>query len=184
MLIGSSSVAAAQPSHGVLQVQEADPVHRFVQDGVTITWGDSPNMNDLEIRETPGASATDSSGAEAKIGRAILAAYRDAQQPPPLASGMSTAASDYCTWSPDSYGSADFKPACAAHDVCYSSNSYRDRATCDWAFKGDLNFACNTEYASWWEYTDKQACNGVAWTYYQAVRNYGESHYNGKGDPS
>lgn len=163
--------------------------HRYVQDGVTITWGDSDDMSDLKITKTPGATTSTNSGTDKKVGSAILAAYRQtngATQPVSADDGTSTpragaAKTDYCTWSPDSYGSANFKPACASHDSCYSSSSKSSRLTCDKRFKSALNRACNSAYDDWYDYPDKKACNGVAWTYYQAVRKAGKSHYNGQG---
>ena len=141
-------------------------------------------MNDLQIRETPNAKPTSSSGAEAKIGQAILDAYRDTQQRSLRDAGFSVAATDYCTFSPDGYGKASFKRACAAHDRCYSSSSWLDRVTCDRAFKTRMNSACNSAYDAWWETVARKECNGVAWVYYQAVRNGAQWAYNGHGDPS
>lgn len=166
--------------------------HTFVADGVTITWGESDDMSDIEFASTPGKANYASSAADKKIGTAILRAYQSTggATRAPSADGatasaqggpLAAAATDYCTYSPDSYGSANFKPACAAHDKCYSSSSKVSRLTCDKRFKSGLNASCNKAYDNWYDYPDKKACNGVAWTYYQAVRKAGKSHYHGQG---
>lgn len=50
--------------------------------------------------------------------------------------GMFGTTGDGCTWVPDSWGSANFRPACDRHDFCYSRQSSQDRLTCDKANQG------------------------------------------------
>ncbi|WP_076692824.1 phospholipase A2 [Tersicoccus sp. Bi-70] len=94
------------------------------------------------------------------------------------------ATTDYCgtrstAWVPDSWGKADFRYACARHDACYSATSTTSRLACDQAFLTRLRTACSTAYSAWnpLRYT----CYGVAWTYYEAVREFGVYAYSGKG---
>ena len=128
-----------------------------------------------------------SSSEDEKIGKAILAAYLQTttgdfnKAQPGLIIYAAAGKPDYCTWSPDSFGKANFKPACAAHDNCYSSRITTRRLSCDNRFEDALNKACNSAFSSWWEIADQKGCNGVAWVYYQAVRKAGKSHYHGKG---
>lgn len=188
MTTASMLTMAGQAQAGVSD-SSTEPTHRYVQSGITITWGDAEDMSDLKITKTPGAAPSAKSGTDEKVGSAVLDAYlRTNGGTQPASTGgatsmsrMGSAKSDYCTYSPDSYGSANFKPACASHDKCYSSSSKSSRLTCDKRFKSALNRACNSAYDDWYDYPDKKACNGVAWTYYQAVRKVGKSHYNGQG---
>lgn len=43
---------------------------------------------------------------------------------------------DGCSYSPDQWGKANFKPACDRHDICYSKSSKVNRKTCDTEFGG------------------------------------------------
>lgn len=89
------------------------------------------------------------------------------------------AAPNGCSYSPDSWGRANFKPTCNSHDRCYSSSSARDRKTCDISFYGNLLAECKRAYPN--ETVRRNACNGVASTYFTFVRNSGGDHYKGKG---
>lgn len=90
-----------------------------------------------------------------------------------------SAQGDGCTFSPDAWGSANFLPACNRHDFCYSSDNTQDRLTCDKLFYVDLQNICWAAYNS--QPAQHTACKGVAWSYYQAVRAFGGSHYEGRG---
>lgn len=71
-------------------------------------------------------------------------------------------------------GAADFGPACWNHDACYSAGSTTDRATCDARFRADMRYACDLDGGS-------SFCYSVASLYYQAVRSFGDSFYEGSG---
>ncbi|MCS6871810.1 MAG: phospholipase A2 [Anaerolineae bacterium] len=65
-----------------------------------------------------------------------------------------------------------FTPACNRHDICYGTCG-SNRAACDSRFYEDMRAICATR--SWWTRT---SCYAAAWTYYQAVRNFGQGAYN------
>ncbi|MCF2710151.1 hypothetical protein I6E37_00215 [Schaalia hyovaginalis] len=89
------------------------------------------------------------------------------------------ASGDGCTWSPDRWGAANFRPACDRHDACYGPNSLSSRKVCDDQFYVQLQNVCIATYRD--QAVQKNACLGVALAYYQAVRQFGASHYQGKG---
>ncbi|MDO4665240.1 MAG: phospholipase A2 [Actinomycetaceae bacterium] len=88
---------------------------------------------------------------------------------------------DGCTWSPDRWGKANFRPACDRHDKCYGHTSTVSRLQCDNNFHSDLRKICSAAYSK--SKVKKSACNGVAAAYYTGVRKFGRSHYQGKGSP-
>lgn len=88
------------------------------------------------------------------------------------------ASTDGCTLSPDSFGAANFKPACDHHDICYSATSTTDRLSCDGLFRTELFQACAAAYPAGGMRT---TCYGVAETYYGAVRTFGWYYYRGAG---
>jgi len=100
--------------------------------------------------------------------------------PPAAVSAPVAVLSQYCTWSPDSWGRADFRPACSAHDRCYSPGSTASRLDCDQRLRADLRLACAGAYRG----ASLSTCRGVASTYYGAVRWLGRSRYLGAGDPA
>jgi hypothetical protein len=80
---------------------------------------------------------------------------------------------DYCTDSPDQPLGFDFRMPCARHDFGYGN--YRqvglfpaNKDRIDSAFYYDLKVKC-THYSV----IVRPACYSLAWTYYQAVRNFG-----------
>lgn len=66
----------------------------------------------------------------------------------------------------------NFTPACNSHDLCYSSSGI-SRSTCDTNFYNAMLAVCNRGWTS----TSRAWCRGWAWTYYQAVRNFGGPAY-------
>lgn len=83
-----------------------------------------------------------------------------------------------CSYSPDSWGKADFKPSCDKHDICYSSGSRTNRYTCDTRFYSNLKAECKRVYSN--TTVRLSACNKIAKVYYDAVRAFGGSHYAGR----
>ncbi|OZM74647.1 phospholipase [Amycolatopsis antarctica] len=79
--------------------------------------------------------------------------------------------SDACSWSPDQPLGFDFTGACHRHDFGYRNYKKQSRFTdanrlrIDDNFHADMKTMCN----------GNTVCNGAAWTYYQAVRNFGAS---------
>lgn len=108
-----------------------------------------------------------------------------AQAAPRTVSAATTAAAtDYCgtpttAWVPDSWGKADFRSSCGAHDDCYSATSKTSRLACDQALLTRLRAACAVAYPGW--NPSRYTCYGVAWTYYEAVRTFGAWAYTGQG---
>ncbi|MGH3758020.1 phospholipase A2 [Actinophytocola sp.] len=89
---------------------------------------------------------------------------------------------DGCTKVPDSYLGANFRPACDKHDNCYSSDSSTDRLDCDKRLAVNLVKACKAEFGKYNPL--RYSCIDMAGKYYLGVRAFGESHYDGTGDPS
>jgi hypothetical protein len=80
---------------------------------------------------------------------------------------------DYCSSSPDNPLGFDFKLPCWRHDFGY--RNYKavgqfpaNKPRLDSAFYEDLKRKCAT-----YNYFVRPACYSLAWTYYQAVRNFG-----------
>jgi hypothetical protein len=80
---------------------------------------------------------------------------------------------DYCSSSPDNPFGFPFQKACQRHDFGY--RNYKEMGTfsankshVDSAFYEDLKRVCN-RYSG----ATKTSCDGLAWTYYQAVKNLG-----------
>ncbi|MFF5719526.1 phospholipase [Streptomyces buecherae] len=80
---------------------------------------------------------------------------------------------DYCSSSPDNPFGFPFQNSCARHDFGY--RNYKQAGTfsankprLDSAFHEDLKRVCN-RYSG----AQKTACDGTAWTYYQAVKQFG-----------
>nr|WP_269327739.1 phospholipase A2 [Kineosporia mesophila] len=78
---------------------------------------------------------------------------------------------DYCTSSPDSWASADFRGPCATHDMCYEVPGDH-KAACDAAFKQDLYTNCNYAYGSLNPL--RATCRSIAVVYYAAVTAFGD----------
>lgn len=80
---------------------------------------------------------------------------------------------DYCSSSPDNPLGFPFKLSCARHDFGYRNYKAMgsfdaNKARLDDAFYADLKRVC-AGYSG----ASKTACDGTAWTYYQAVKNFG-----------
>lgn len=80
---------------------------------------------------------------------------------------------DYCSKSPDNPFGFPFQISCARHDFGY--RNYKDAGTfdankprLDSALYEDLKRVC-ARYSG----AKKTSCNGLAWTYYQAVKKLG-----------
>lgn len=89
---------------------------------------------------------------------------------------------DGCTKVPDSFLGANFRPACDTHDKCYSRSSTTSRLNCDKQLVTDLRNACTSKFGKF--DPRRYECVKMAGVYYIGVRNFGRSHYHGKGDPS
>ncbi|MCX4733319.1 phospholipase [Streptomyces sp. NBC_01363] len=80
---------------------------------------------------------------------------------------------DYCSTSPDNPFGFPFKNACARHDFGYRNYKAAgtfdaNKARLDSAFYEDLKRVCDG-YSG----VSGTACDGTAWTYYQAVSVFG-----------
>jgi hypothetical protein len=80
---------------------------------------------------------------------------------------------DYCSDSPDQPLGFDFRMPCARHDFGYANYdalgmlpANKDRV--DSAFYYDLKVTCST-----YSVIVRPACYSLAWTYYEAVHNFG-----------
>ncbi|RFU86025.1 hypothetical protein DY218_14050 [Streptomyces triticagri] len=80
---------------------------------------------------------------------------------------------DYCSSSPDNPFGFPFSTACARHDFGYrnykAAGSFdANKPRLDNAFHEDLKRVCNAYSGA-----QRTSCNATAWTYYQAVVNFG-----------
>jgi len=81
---------------------------------------------------------------------------------------------DYCTKSPDQFPApgvnADFKGACAIHDMCYEKNdgNASGMRNCDSNFRNNLITVCENVYTSGVDLR-REKCIDVALVYYEAV---------------
>ncbi|MFE9200803.1 phospholipase [Micromonospora sp. NPDC007230] len=80
---------------------------------------------------------------------------------------------DYCSSSPDNPLGFNFELSCYRHDFGYRNHKAMgifsaNKARLDSAFYEDLKRVCAT-YNS----VVRPACTSLAWTYYQAVKNFG-----------
>ena len=81
---------------------------------------------------------------------------------------------DYCTKSPDQFPApgvnADFKGACAIHDMCYEKNdgNASGMRNCDSNFRNNLITVCENVYTSGVDLR-REKCIDVALVYYVAV---------------
>lgn len=137
--------------------------------GVTYSWT-RPDGSDLVVRMTPGVPDRLPAGVDPRS----VPDTRVPGVPDPGVKG------DGCTGVPDSFGKADFFPACDRHDACYSENSRTDRLDCDDQLASDLLRACRTAHPRM-DDPFRVACNAVAVTYYVGVRVVGWTHYRGQG---
>lgn len=81
--------------------------------------------------------------------------------------------SDLCSWSPDNPLGFPFQNSCKRHDFGYRNykainNFPANKPRLDNAFHADLKRVCNSYSGA-----TKTACTSLAWTYYQAVKNFG-----------
>jgi hypothetical protein len=145
-----------------------------VYKGYTISWSSS-NPSDVRVERTPGQTehfpraASSASVDRAKSRVAALAS-------------TSTAEVDSCTAVPDTFGSANFAPACDIHDDCYSPQSSVPRAECDRQLLFNLRLACFKAYAT--QPGLLLTCYTVAAIYYVGVRLFGAYAYHGTGNPA
>lgn len=77
---------------------------------------------------------------------------------------------DYCTSSPDSFGTANFRGPCARHDMCYQAHTAGKR-TCDNRLWTDLRSNCEVAYA--WYNPVRVSCYNTANIYWAAVTAFG-----------
>lgn len=70
---------------------------------------------------------------------------------------------------PQGYMGADFRPACEAHDRCYTLPGW-SRSACDQQYRRDLQTACNDSRFPF-------GCRMRAGIMYWAVRAFGEKNY-------
>lgn len=75
---------------------------------------------------------------------------------------------DYCTMSPDSYFSADFRGPCARHDMAYEAANARVPAADD-RLKVDMDTNCAYAYSAY--HPNRYSCYGVATTYKSVVKS-------------
>jgi hypothetical protein len=141
-----------------------------------ISWSEA-DASDVRIVRTSGraesfpAQASDRSIEKAKA-RVASASEQQASEDP----------SDACNFVPDTFGAADFAPACSAHDACYGPLSSVDRLQCDLLFLQALTAECASAYE--FDFARLLTCNAVAGIYFIGVRLFGGFAYQGSGDPA
>ena len=144
--------------------------------GYTVSWSGS-DPSDFRVIKTPGraesfpAAASDRSIQQAKA-RVAHASVQQASEDP----------TDACTLVPDIVGLANFGPACALHDLCYSRASNVDRLECDLILLRNLTIACAAAYPT--DLLGRLTCNTVAVIYFVGVRLFGGFAYFGTGNPA
>lgn len=67
-----------------------------------------------------------------------------------------------------------FVNACNAHDICYGTLG-SSRASCDSRFYSNLLAICSANAST---SANRVICNGLAWTYYEAVHLFGQSAFD------
>ncbi|BEL08279.1 hypothetical protein Q0Z83_064700 [Actinoplanes sichuanensis] len=80
---------------------------------------------------------------------------------------------DYCTSSPDSYLSADFRGPCARHDMCYEAPG-DNKLNCDNTLYQHLGNNCNFAYPT--SGPGRSSCLSVAAVYWAAVTAFGDDN--------
>ena len=75
---------------------------------------------------------------------------------------------DYCTHSPDSYGSADFRGPCARHDMCLQAG--HSHHTCDGPLLANMKTNCKHSYGRW--NPTRYKCEATAYGYYGFIKAY------------
>ena len=70
---------------------------------------------------------------------------------------------------PQGFYGADFRPACAAHDACYTGSGF-SRSECDRQFLCNMQAACDCS-------SNPRACYRKARFYYNTARLFGGSMY-------
>jgi len=141
--------------------------------GYTLSWSE-PDASDLRVVRTPGRPERLPDAANQRsIQRAKLRVTSASQQ---QASESST---DSCNFVPDSFGPANFAPACDQHDDCYSNTVGTSRLDCDRAFLLSLTAACMA--APFAQPGLRLTCYTVASIYFVGVRLFGANFYTGTG---
>jgi len=77
---------------------------------------------------------------------------------------------DFCTSSPDSWFSADFRGPCAIHDMCYEQPGSHKKF-CDDQLEVQLTENCDYAYAPG---ASRSTCHGTANVYWAAVTAFGD----------
>ena len=138
--------------------------------GYNVSWSSS-DPSDFRVDRTPGrAEQFPKTASPRSIKRAKS---RVAAQ----ASTSTSGDADSCTAVPDRFGLADFGPACATHDLCYSSST--DRLQCDLALFATMREECNRAYGD--NPGLRLTCFTVATIYFIGVRIFGAHFYAGGG---
>jgi hypothetical protein len=133
--------------------------------GYTLSWSPS-DASDIQVVRTPGRAEH----------FPAAAGDRSIRQAKARVASASESATDSCNFGPDSFGLADFGPACQAHDDCYSSST--DRLVCDLLLLRLLREACNVYPAG---SSLQLTCYTVASIYFVGVRLFGGFFYTGTG---
>ena len=81
---------------------------------------------------------------------------------------------DYCTKSPDSFGSANFRGPCARHDLCFASanrlsgwSKIKAKQSCNNALHSNMIANCDVAYS--WYNPARKVCYDMAHAYWVAV---------------
>lgn len=174
-------------SAGANPAAAEEPPNEMTLSGITMRWT-KPDLSDVVITETPGKADKLPYGLTAAELRKVAAEGAVGNSNGGKLPGVSKrtsgevsilAAPNGCSYSPDRWFKANFKPTCDSHDRCYSSSSYENRLTCDQMFIAGLNTSCYVAYRG--TAVRLSTCQGVALTYYAAVCNLGSCNYKGKG---
>jgi hypothetical protein len=70
-----------------------------------------------------------------------------------------------------------FTSACNTHDICYGTLG-ASKSACDTQFYNNMRAICSSRYPHWYQAVQRNACYASAWTYYQAVKQFGQSAFD------
>lgn len=90
---------------------------------------------------------------------------------------------DFCSRSPDEFPApginANFRGACAIHDICYDENTAgrNGMRTCDSNFRNNLMRVCEGVYQGFIENPRRQSCRSTALGYYAFVVGFHHDQY-------
>jgi hypothetical protein len=174
--LGVPSAASSYPVDDGSYCNEYDPDRGIYYDCTP----DQSTFYTPEGEDPASYTAASGGGTDPYAGGGGGAAFRDnlpgdggGSIPPPAPYDSSK---NYCSapWIASNDYEASWDPACYRHDVCYGSQL--GRKYCDVRFWKDMANVCRSNYGMW--DPRRYGCLADARSWYWAVRQWGDSHYN------